>query len=359
MVKIRNIFGDEYSGAAGKAGVFAKWKGRQYRRKYVIPANPKTTMQKNVRTHFTASVALWHTWSTLKKRVYSYLATGLVLSGFNLLVRRYQLWKLKAKTAVADPIEGIKQIGDGDETASGDESTFDNAGPKTSNSPVIIGSFVPGAEVTKLDADVIVNADMGDIIIPLAITDCEGHAGSEKTVATGDKMFITYKSQGRTVAREDLEIPNSEMVAGSINARATIDLALRTKYWPIDLKSVKVEIQDATDEEYYELDSVTILNTTGDVNANQTGSPHTGQNCAYKYYTALKDAKLEVVKADTSFITWRHYSDILGFIPISQTVFDANYDMVLELGGYDPIIRAAQGAEDAAKHEYIGMTEST
>ncbi|GAI60341.1 unnamed protein product [marine sediment metagenome] len=49
MVKIINIFGDVYSGQAGKAGVFAKWKGRQYRRKYVIPANPKTTMQLLVR----------------------------------------------------------------------------------------------------------------------------------------------------------------------------------------------------------------------------------------------------------------------------------------------------------------------
>ncbi|GAI00952.1 unnamed protein product [marine sediment metagenome] len=53
MVKIINIFGDVYSGQAGKAGVFAKWKGRQYRRKYVIPANPKTTMQIAVRNSFT------------------------------------------------------------------------------------------------------------------------------------------------------------------------------------------------------------------------------------------------------------------------------------------------------------------
>ena len=45
MVKITNIFGDRYSGQAGKAGVFATWKGRQYRRSYVIPANPKSTSQ--------------------------------------------------------------------------------------------------------------------------------------------------------------------------------------------------------------------------------------------------------------------------------------------------------------------------
>ncbi|GAI39962.1 unnamed protein product [marine sediment metagenome] len=106
MVKIKNIFGDEYSGAAGKAGVFAKWKGRQYRRKYVIPANPNTTMQKTVRGHFSSAVALWHTWPSLKKRAYSYLCSGLVMSGFNLLVKRYQLWKLVGKPEVLDPIHG-------------------------------------------------------------------------------------------------------------------------------------------------------------------------------------------------------------------------------------------------------------
>ncbi|GAH53386.1 unnamed protein product, partial [marine sediment metagenome] len=111
MVKIRNIFGDEYSGQAGKAGVFAKWKGRQYRRKYVIPANPDTTMQKNVRNHFTNAIVLWHTWSSLQRRTYGYLATGLVMSGFNLLVRRYQLWKLTAKPEILDPEQGIKQLG--------------------------------------------------------------------------------------------------------------------------------------------------------------------------------------------------------------------------------------------------------
>ncbi len=56
MVKIINIFGDQYSGQAGKAGVFAKWKGRQYRRAYVIPANPKTTMQMIIRGYFENAV---------------------------------------------------------------------------------------------------------------------------------------------------------------------------------------------------------------------------------------------------------------------------------------------------------------
>ncbi|GAI96508.1 unnamed protein product, partial [marine sediment metagenome] len=175
MVKIRNIFGDEYSGQAGKAGVFAKWKGRQYRRKYVIPANPKTTMQQFVRDHFTAAIGLWHTWSSLQKRAYSYLATGLVMSGFNLLVRRYQLWKLKAKTSVQDPLQGIKQIGDGDKTTVATEASFDNVGVKTSFCPVIIGSLMPTEEGTPLVVDVIINSEMGDCIIPEDIVNVNGH----------------------------------------------------------------------------------------------------------------------------------------------------------------------------------------
>ena len=110
MVKIINIFGDVYSGQAGKAGVFAKWKGRQYRRKYVIPANPKTTMQMVVRGYFTNAVAAWHTYHSIQRLVYSYLATGLVMSGFNLLVRRWQKAATQALTLPIDPQEGIKQI---------------------------------------------------------------------------------------------------------------------------------------------------------------------------------------------------------------------------------------------------------
>ncbi|GAI72033.1 unnamed protein product, partial [marine sediment metagenome] len=110
MVKIINIFGDVYSGQAGKAGVFAKWKGRQYRRKYVIPANPKTTMQLLVRGYFTNAIAAWHAYHSLQRLVFSYLATGLVMSGFNLLVSRWQKAATKGLTLPIAPSEGIKQI---------------------------------------------------------------------------------------------------------------------------------------------------------------------------------------------------------------------------------------------------------
>lgn len=352
MVKIKNIFGDEYSGAAGKAGVFAKWKGRQYRRKYVIPANPDTTMQSTVRNHFTNAVALWHTWSSLQKKALGYLASGLVMSGFNLLVKRYQLWKLVGGGEVLDPKYGIKQIGAGDKTHVADEATFDNTPQKTSYAPVVIGSFVAGTGVTPLEVDCIVNADMGDVLIPVDITTVDGYAGVGEPVAVGDKLLISYESGGRTITREELKQADTT----KFPAITAIADALRTAYYPVDLTSVKMEIYDTSAETYTEIDSITILNSTGEANANKSGAAHTGESCAYDYYTPIEDAKLEIVKADTSFITWRDYSDGNGYIPVAQTVFDQDYDLELSAAGKDSVIRAAQGAVEASKHEYIGMT---
>ncbi|GAI78179.1 unnamed protein product, partial [marine sediment metagenome] len=141
MVKITNIFGDVYSGQAGKAGVFAKWKGRQYRRKYVIPANPKTVMQTRIRDYFTNAVTFWHSLRSLQRLCFSYLATGLVMSGFNLLVSRWQKAATTGATLPVDPLQGIKQIASADDDTSTDcPVTATNPFPLT-DSPVKIGSL--------------------------------------------------------------------------------------------------------------------------------------------------------------------------------------------------------------------------
>lgn len=41
--------------------MFSKWKGIDYARKYVIPANPNTSGQSTQRGYLTAAVAAWHT----------------------------------------------------------------------------------------------------------------------------------------------------------------------------------------------------------------------------------------------------------------------------------------------------------
>lgn len=54
MAKVKNpLMGMEAAGAIGDSLVMAKWKGVQYARKYVIPANPRTTEQTKTRDVFT------------------------------------------------------------------------------------------------------------------------------------------------------------------------------------------------------------------------------------------------------------------------------------------------------------------
>ena len=105
MVKVRNIFGDIYSGKQGQAGVYATWKGRQYRRSYVIPANPRTPMQQAVRNSFRNAVAEWQKFSALQKQAYNYLATPLQISGFNLWISRYQKAATAGLTLPAEPLD--------------------------------------------------------------------------------------------------------------------------------------------------------------------------------------------------------------------------------------------------------------
>ena len=53
------------SGALGEALVFFPWKGLNVVREYVIPANPKTTLQTTQRSYLTAAVAAIHTSQAL------------------------------------------------------------------------------------------------------------------------------------------------------------------------------------------------------------------------------------------------------------------------------------------------------
>jgi len=196
MVKIINIFGDVYSGQAGKAGVFAKWKGRQYRRKYVIPANPKTTMQMTIRGYFTNAVAAWHTYHSIQRLVYSYLATGLVMSGFNLLVSRWQKAAIAAATLPYAAKEGIKQIASAS-TQKDDETVPSTANPAAlSFQPNSIGSLVCGTTWTSPVQDCLVDIEMGDIRIPLQIANVDGAKAAEAVVADGDLIVISYTSGG-------------------------------------------------------------------------------------------------------------------------------------------------------------------
>jgi len=353
MVKIINIFGDQYSGQAGHAGVFAKWKGRQYRRAYVIPANPNTTMQQTIRGYFTNAISAWHSYHSLQRLVYSYLATGLVMSGFNLLVRRWQKAAIAATTLPIDPQEGIKQI------ASATSQKDDETVPSTANpttlvaKPVSIGSLVDGTTWASNGQDALIDIEMGDIRIPLQITTCDGALGIGQAVADGDQIVISYTSGGRTITREVLLTYDTGVE--EFEARALIGAALRTAYYPVDFKSVVLECYDLSLTTYTQLESEEIDNINGKAYLDASALYDATDQHSYLSFTPIATAKLETTKVDTSFITWRRYSDANGHIPIAQTIEDETYDWGLSAASKVPVIRAAQSAVLATKHELITM----
>lgn len=360
MVKITNIFGDVYSGAAGKAGVFARWKGRQYRRKYVIPANPKTTMQQTVRDSFKAAILFWHTLSSIQRLAFAYLATGLVMSGMNYLVSRWQKAMSLSKPMPTDPAEGYKQIGS-ESTPETDAALTASANFDLGYSPVQIGSltYTPLTTDTK-DMDAYVDLDMGDVRVPADIEDTFGGVGGGQAIAEDDELVISYRSRGRTVTREVLyKVPGS---GTKIPAAADILEALRTAFWPVDfgtdLKPVVVEIHDKSLDSYHQIESLEILNIAEqskirfDLDKPADATSHVD----YTSYDPIEGAKLEIVKADTSFITWRKYSGDFGELTVAQTTEDAPYDWSLSAPGYVSDIRAAQDAVLAAGHELVVMT---
>jgi len=355
MVKIINIFGDEYSGQAGKAGVFAKWKGRQYRRKYVIPANPKTTMQQAVRNHFCNAIDKWHLYRSLQRLAYSYLATGLVMSGFNLLVRRWQIAACAGASTPVDPRMGIKQIGSAS-TVRNDLNVVPTAHVFTLTfKPVKIGSLTYTESGTDPAQDAYVDNAMGDVRIPVAITTADGAKGIGSAIAEGDKLVISYTAGGRTVTREVLfTVPASPL---EIPAAILIGAALRTAYSPIDFGSVVIEVCDVSEEpdEYTQLESLEIDHVLGKIYFDMTDAADAASDVDYYDVTPIEDAKLEVTKVDTSFITWRKYSNVNGDIPIAQTVEDETYDWILTAATYESTIRAAQSAVLSAGHEAVVM----
>ncbi len=354
MVKIINIFGDQYSGQAGKAGVFAKWKGRQYRRAYVIPANPKTTMQERVRGYFTNAITAWHTYHSIQRLVYSYLATGLVMSGMNLLVRRWQLAATKALTLPLPPQEGIKQIASA-LLPNTDQVTgaVDNPCTLTSK-PVSIGTVVFTSATVTPDQAAEVDIEMGDVRILTALIGTLGETETPTTpLAAGDKLLISYTSGGRTIVDEELAEVTEVTGDSGWEFKAQ---TLRTAFSPIDFESVVLKILDASETTKTQIESEECDNINGQTYLDNTEFYSATDTHTYTSFTPLEDAKLEVTKVDTSFITWRRYSDANGHIPIAQTIEDETYDWTLSAGTYVSVIRAAQSAVKATEHELVVMT---
>ena len=326
MVKVTNMFGDEYSGKVGNAGVFAKWKGRQYRRKYVVPSNPNTVQQQTVRGSFTNAVDLWHDFLSLQRSAYGYMATGLTMSGFNLLVSRWQKMTPGERAAYVEPYMGMIQVGSTDPTAITQISTVGSQAEYTTEEvPLVLGTtvYTPATSGVDLYATVEIN---------------RGRVNVTKTLSGGKHLKIDYTAQGRTITGEDLA---TDPQSGDV---------LYTLYWPIDYKSVEL-YEDTTAKDGLEVDIV-----NGKFYFTKTAPGDTSGDIDADKYTAIENAKLETRKVDTNFITWRGYTDEDGILLSSQTSEDGTRDVALSASSYQSKITANVSAEDACEDQYVKLT---
>lgn len=86
-MKIKNVFGNEYSGTIGDCITASVWKGIRYIRKWFKPTNPRTGLQVDQRELFTQAVDEWQNLSALQKEAYDRVAVK--MSGYNLYVKRF------------------------------------------------------------------------------------------------------------------------------------------------------------------------------------------------------------------------------------------------------------------------------
>lgn len=332
MVKVTNIFGDEYSGAVGQAGVFAKWKGIQYRRKWAKPSNPNTSKQQAIRTAFTNAVNEWHNLNNLQQNAFNNLAAGKGESGFNLLVQRWQ--KNTDTTRTVRPSYGMKIVGSAltyqaaeavgavaEKTltlGAGKIISIDDATP----SATVAGAIVDDTVATGAKA--FVDLEMGQVRIVTGAT---------------NKYWVSYKYGGNQIDHEDI---------GS--GTATKKLA----HFPVDYGTVVIQDSATLPTDYTtgavqaaEVDIVNgkLKSTSGNFAATST--------VKYTTVTYLADAKVEVQKANSSFVAFRGYTDSKGRVKLGLTAQDENYDVDVTKTGYAAKSTVAQAASAASKNESI------
>lgn len=323
MVKISNIFGDVYSGQAGEAGVFAKWKGIQYRRKYVKPANPRTVMQVKVRTSFANAVDLWHEFLSLQRLAYGYMATGLSMSGFNLLLGRWQKLTAAARAAYIRPHMGFKQVGSTPLTAIVATPTVAaQVVYTTAQTPLALGRTTYAVGTAGVDPWAIIDTNRGRVNIPLART---------------GTLRIDYRSLGRLITGETL-ITNP--TAGAV---------VYTRFFPIDRDSV--ELYDGT----VIRDALEVDIIAGRFRFTNTAPTNTSGSIGGMTYTPIQHARYETRRVDTNFVTWRAHSTVHGIVENAQTSEDGNRDIEWTFSGRQPVLRANISPLAAAEDEYIQM----
>ena len=111
MARVKGpLFSLDASGSVAKTITYSQWKGRNYVRQHVIPYNPSTATQVNVRLAMTLLVAAWQAESAPTQLSWNEFGKTLELSGFNAYVSRgmdqYVIQLTTANTPVSVAVAG-------------------------------------------------------------------------------------------------------------------------------------------------------------------------------------------------------------------------------------------------------------
>lgn len=109
------------SGKLANAVVFSKWKGRNYIRSWVKPANPKAAGQVAVRSMFKFLSQIWDGLSAANKATWDDRAAQKVVSNFNAFMSLNQFrWRnFKGPSKEDPPVETAKTYTEGTLAATG------------------------------------------------------------------------------------------------------------------------------------------------------------------------------------------------------------------------------------------------
>lgn len=344
MVKITNVFGDIYSGTVDKKGTFATWKGRNYRRKYVVPTNPNSPAQQTTRGYMTAANVLWKTFTPLLKSVYGFLVTKLNISGWNLLSQRYIHRGSVGGTLPIAPKHGQKTVG-----ISGTEEFVDEDSVAAASSGTLT---IPATKVMSYDegdpaaGPPVVPGFLNDGVTP---TGCKGFVcetnGAIKviTAITGGKtMYVSYEVNGRIVTDENLGTPG----AGTY---------VHLKYHNIKANSVKVYEGIAGDTHEAELSYLAFNANDGKWYTTDAVVTAAGATVDFTAIKPVALVKLESVREGTSDVTFRGYATVNGRVDVGYTVYDENYDTAYTFVGYTTHNDYGDTATNAALNETISL----
>lgn len=85
-----NYIGFNISGAIGKDFIYQVINGKQIRRKYFVPFDPKSPGQLHLRDIFKKAVQSWQSLSNQEKEIYEKSKPKhLIMSGYNFFIKQY------------------------------------------------------------------------------------------------------------------------------------------------------------------------------------------------------------------------------------------------------------------------------